>query len=87
MRRGIARIVPMVMGGIVLAVLLAFLFGLAVKALWNWLMPDIFGLPQLGYWQGVGLVLLGHMLFGGGFRFGDHHGRCERGEEPHGGAC
>lgn len=77
--------VPMVIGGILLAVLLAFLFGLAVKSLWNWLMPDIFGLPQLGYWQSVGLVLLGHMLFGGGFRFGEHHHRCDRGKGQGGG--
>ena len=31
--------------------------------LWNWLMPDLFGLKEITYWQGWGLVLLSHLLF------------------------
>jgi len=45
---------------------LAVLFGLLVQWLWNALMPDIFGLPVIGYWQAVGLVVLAHILFGSG---------------------
>ncbi len=44
---------------------LAFLFGLIVKLLWNALMPDIFGLPIITYWQAIGLLLLTHILFHG----------------------
>jgi hypothetical protein len=29
-------------------------------------MPDIFGLPTIGYWQAVGLVVLTHIFFGNG---------------------
>lgn len=52
---------------------LAFLFGWVVMLLWNWLMPDIFGLKRLTYWQAWGLLILCHILFKG---FGSgHNGR------------
>lgn len=54
---------PLIIGGIVMAVGMAFLLGLFVMLLWNWLMPEIFGLPVISYWQSWGLVLLAHMLF------------------------
>lgn len=38
-------------------------FGLIVWPLWNWLMPVIFGLPSIGYWQSFGLCLLSSILF------------------------
>ncbi len=62
-RRRILLRIGMFFGGIVLAAAMALLFGLIVMALWNWLMPEIFGLPLLGYWQAWGLVLLAHILF------------------------
>lgn len=31
--------------------------------LWNWLFPNIFGLPTLTFWQSVGLMLLVSLLF------------------------
>ena len=46
-------------------------FGQAVLQLWNWLMPAIFGLPALTFWQAVGLLALGRIIFGG---FGMHRG-------------
>ena len=58
-----------VIGGLVLAVVLAFLFGVFVMWLWNWLMPAIFGLGTISYWQAWGLVLLAHLLF----KVGGHH--------------
>jgi hypothetical protein len=33
--------------------------------LWNGLMPKLFGLTTITYWQGIGLGLLGRLLFGG----------------------
>ena len=42
---------------------LLFLFGAVVMWLWNWLMPDIFGLPELSYWQAWGLLILSSILF------------------------
>jgi hypothetical protein len=64
------KIVAVVIGGILLAGLLAFLFGYVVMLLWNWLMPEIFGLVTIGYWQAVGLIILAKLIFG----FGSHSG-------------
>ncbi len=44
---------------------LAILFGFIIMWLWNWLMPEIFGLTTLTYWQAVGLFILFKLLFGG----------------------
>jgi hypothetical protein len=45
-------------------------FGQAVLHLWNWLMPNLFGLHAISFWQAVGLLGLSWILFGGwrGFR-------------------
>lgn len=67
-------IVGMVIGGVVFAALFGFLFGWIVMLLWNWLMPAIFGLPRIGYWQGWGLVLLAHILIKPGYPTGGRHG-------------
>jgi hypothetical protein len=40
-------------------------FGSAVWQLWNRLMPPLFGLPVIGFWQAVGLMALSWLLFGG----------------------
>lgn len=39
-------------------------FGQAVLQLWNRLMPQIFALPALTFWQAVGLMALAWILFG-----------------------
>lgn len=67
----VIKIVAFVLLGIIAAAALAIVFGILVKWLWNALMPDIFGLPEIGYWQAVGLVVLAHVLFGSGH--GTHH--------------
>ena len=40
-------------------------FGQAVRQLWNWLMPNLFGLHSITYWQALGLLCLCWILFGG----------------------
>ena len=45
-------------------ILLGFLTGLFVELLWNWIVPEIFGLPRIGFWQAWGLLVLSGMLFG-----------------------
>jgi hypothetical protein len=40
-------------------------FGSAVWQLWNLLMPPLFHLPVIGFWQAVGLMALCWLLFGG----------------------
>lgn len=39
--------------------------GLAVMALWNALIPDVFKGPSLTFWQAVGLLVLSHILLRG----------------------
>lgn len=39
-------------------------FGLAVMLLWNWLMPALFGVVTITYWQSLGLFILCKLLFG-----------------------
>lgn len=64
-----------------------FIFGYFVMLLWNWLMPEIFGLGLITFWQAFGLVVLGRLLFGRlsppchrkpkeHFHQYHHHGRC-----------
>ena len=33
--------------------------------LWNWLMPAMFGLQTVTFWQALGLLVLSKILFGG----------------------
>jgi hypothetical protein len=57
-----------IIAGIGFAVLgagLLALFGWVVMLLWNWLLPDIFGLKRIGYWQAWGLLALCTILFKG----------------------
>jgi hypothetical protein len=72
MLKKVIRIVMMVLGGVALGVLIAFLFGWVVMLLWNWLMPSIFGLPTIGFWKAWGLVILAHILFKAGRHGPDH---------------
>ena len=52
------EIAGIVIFGIVAIVGLAILFGYVIMWLWNWLMPEIFDLPVITYWQAVGLFIL-----------------------------
>lgn len=37
--------------------------GYSVMFLWNWLMPTIFDLPTITFWQSIGLQVLTYLLF------------------------
>ncbi len=52
--------------GIAGAFLLGLLFGNLIMWLWNWMMPSLFGLRTIGFWEGLGLFLLAKILFGFG---------------------
>ena len=47
----------------------AVLFVLPSWLLWNALVPEIFGLPEISYLQTFGLILLFGMMFGGPLKF------------------
>jgi hypothetical protein len=51
-----------------------FLFGSVIMLLWNWLMPEIFGLQVITFWQALGLFILSRILFSGMGGKGKHSG-------------
>jgi len=51
-------------------VIVAIVAGFVVRGLWNALIPQIFGGPLITYWQGLGLLVLSKILFGGFHRHG-----------------
>lgn len=56
-------------------ILLAFIaFGFITMHLWNWLMPLLFHLPTITFWQTVGLLILSRLLLGGLGGHGRGHG-------------
>ncbi len=62
MRRKWIFLAPLAIVGLVLFIALG---GAVVKELWNWLLPPIFGWSQITFWQGLGLLALCRILFGG----------------------
>jgi hypothetical protein len=67
-----AKVLVIVGVAVMLPAFLA-LFGAVTMWLWNWLMPTIFKLPEIGFWQAIGLLLLAQIFFKGG-----HAGRAGR---------
>jgi Na+/H+-dicarboxylate symporter len=50
---------------LVFVALAATVFSFGVMWLWNWLMPVIFGLHAVSFWQALGLLVLSKILFSG----------------------
>ncbi len=59
------RIFGWILAGLAAAAALGLALGVLVMLLWNWLAPTLFGLPEVTYWQAVGLFVLCHILFKG----------------------
>jgi hypothetical protein len=59
------RIAGMAVMGVIAAAAFALAFGYFVMLLWNWLMPPIFGLKVIGYWQAFGIMVLAKLIFAG----------------------
>ena len=53
-------------------------FGFLTMHLWNWLMPVLFHLPEITFWQTIGLMLLSRLVLGGFGGHGRRHGHCRR---------
>lgn len=43
--------------------IVALVMALPIMWLWNWLMPDIFGLIEIGFWQALGINIFSGILF------------------------
>ncbi|HVR97144.1 MAG TPA: HMG-box domain-containing protein [Thermoanaerobaculia bacterium] len=53
--------------------------GGVVRLLWNSLLPTLFGLPSITFWQALGLLALSRILFGGfGLGGGSRHSYSRR---------
>ncbi|MTI81467.1 MAG: hypothetical protein FH758_11420 [Firmicutes bacterium] len=52
--------------GIILVVLLVFLFTALLQYLWNITMPQVFNLKEITFWQAFRLIIISAILFGGG---------------------
>lgn len=63
---------PLAILGIALFI---FIGGSIVMGLWNALLPPLFGLPAISFWQALGILLLCRILFGGFGMGGGSHSR------------
>ena len=59
----IAEKIGWVFIGAGIVVLIALLFMIPTWLLWNWLCPELFGLPEISLLQSLGLLLLTGLLF------------------------
>lgn len=59
---------------VLFAVSAGIIFGCVIMGLWNALIPEIFSnAHSITFWQGIGLLVLARLLFGGfGHRWGGH---------------
>jgi hypothetical protein len=60
MKNNILEAILLIIGLIVLA---AILLALPLQLLWNWLMPTLFNLPMITFWQALGLNIMSGILF------------------------
>lgn len=83
-RKSAGAIMGWILLGIVAVTAFAILFGFLIMWLWNWLMPGLFGLGVITYWQAVGIFILAKILFGGfgGGGGGKKHGPGRKGQGP-----
>ena len=56
---------------VLLVLVIAAALSVVVMSLWNWLMPALFTLHRISFWQALGLLVLAKVLFGG---FRGRHG-------------
>lgn len=74
------EIIGMIIFGIIAGIGLATLFGYVIMWLWNWLMPEIFGLTTLTFWQAIGVFVLCKFLLGGCGGFGSSSSSSKKSE-------
>lgn len=60
--KGFLEFVASAVGIVAIIFLLAIVCSVPVMLLWNWLMPDLFGLKTIDLWQAIGLSLLCDLL-------------------------
>jgi hypothetical protein len=68
---------------IILAIMAFLLANYLLMRLWNWLMPEIFGLGRVTYWQALGIFVLAKLLFGFGGGGGKSKGKSHHKKRIH----
>ena len=56
------------LGALGLIILFTILFSFPIMWLWNWLMPTIFAIKQITFWQAFGMNVLTGVLFKSSFK-------------------
>jgi len=64
---------------VILGILIFLLANYLLMRLWNWLMPNLFGVGTVTYWQALGVFILAKLLFG----FGGGGGGKSKGGSSH----
>lgn len=59
------ELLVLILGAVTLSIAVSAIFSVPVMLLWDWLMPTIFGLPEITWLQAWGLLLLCNILFKG----------------------
>lgn len=59
--------------GLLFGIIFLGIFSLVVFLLWNWLMPSIFGLTTINYFQAIGILILSKIIFSGFGKKCRHH--------------
>ena len=54
-----------IMKFVLIAIVAFSAFSFLIMSLWNWLMPGVFGLHLISFWQAAGILFLSKILFGG----------------------
>jgi hypothetical protein len=65
----------------VIVAAVVFVMGSVLMLLWNAIIPDLFHLGYISFWQAVGILILSKLLFGG---FHGHRSRFGRWGHMHG---
>jgi hypothetical protein len=71
--RHMFRIAGYVILGVLGAAIFAVALGYFVMLLWNWLMPELFGIKTITFWQAAGIIILARLVFGGFKHPANHH--------------
>jgi membrane protein required for beta-lactamase induction len=78
MSKRVQKMVGIAVAAIVGLTLFVAIGGVVVMLLWNWLAPALFRLPEITFWQALGLLALCRILFGGIGPMGGASSRAKR---------
>ena len=56
-------IIESIASGLLTLVLTGMVLGFPVMWLWNYVCPELFGLPEIDFWKALGLYALTYFLF------------------------